>query len=756
MFAQNGAEIEWAKTFGGTKGDVANSIVATSDGGYAVVGYTNSKGQGRSDFLVMKLDKNGKKVWEKTFGGKRYDVAKSVINTTDGGLLVTGETKSKGFGGLDVWLIKLNANGDLMWEKNYGSKKSDFLASFVSVTRGADDGFVVAGHSRAKNIGGYDIFIIKFDNDGKKVWEKTYGNLSDDFASSIITTPHGGYVLAGNTRSTVDGEFKFWFLQLDKNGSLVMERILPDGEVANSIVATSDGGYAVAGNSRTGSGESNMWIMKIDANLDVVWQKMINAFSYDYANTIIETFDENLIISGFSLQKKGDKNYNFLMHKLNRNGEIIWTKNFGGDNDDRANSLINTQMGTYVAVGGTKSEGAGHDDFHIIKFTGYLFDLDVCLKEIEADTLSKLKYLLDPKGEHEEVKDYNARISAYEQVKAEMIDAYEEKFMVEQAQKISTSYIPVQGSIDELSYYNADKESYKALIADKWYDLEMGVDDAKTFKTQWKNAKVQGYKRLAPNLKGYELVRLGFVHPESNEVYPVGLQVSEKSDETFANFMTKERGSANDSNYVAPQPETLKSTGKDVVGYPYYAPVGNPEAAWFADMEAFKVKGVDECMTPKMTPHKDKTKAKDEFEKTVDYEERVAEYNKVRTKALMECEEDIKFVKQEKIKNSYREVQYMVSEISSYNSTRKEYSILVDSKWYQLIIEGDAAVSFKENFKEIEVKGISRLNPKNMKDSEVINLKVYHTAVNKTYKVGKQVSPREDKYLADFLKRAKQ
>ncbi len=339
LIAQNSADIEWSRTFGGIKGEVANSITATADGGYAIAGYTNSKGKGRSDLYIIKTDKDGRKVWEKVYGGKKYDVAKSIINTPDGGFIVTAETKSKTIGGLDVWVLKLDSKGDIKWEKTFGGRGTEFLGSFVSITKATDNGYVIVGHGRGKGIGSYDIFVMKISENGEKLWEKVYGKASEDFASAIITNPHGGYVIAGNTRSNVDGAFKFWFLMLDKKGSLVMERVLDEGEIANSIISTPDGGYAIAGNSQKGTGKSNMWLMKLDSDANIVWQKIINARFYDYANSIINTFDGGIVVAGFSLGE-GDKNYNHRILKFNKIGDIEWEKTYGGMDDDRTNMII--------------------------------------------------------------------------------------------------------------------------------------------------------------------------------------------------------------------------------------------------------------------------------------------------------------------------------------------------------------------------------------------------------------------------------
>lgn len=739
LIAQNTSVYDWARTYGGAKGDVANAIVATDDGGYAVVGYTNSKGEGRSDLWLMKLDADGLIKWEKTIGGKRYDVGKSIMKTADGGFVIVGETKSKGHGQLDIWVMKVNSKGEILWDKALGDKNFDFAASFVSVAKAVDDGYVVVGHVRSKS-GDYDVWMLKMDESGKVLWDRTYGKDDNDFASSVMTTPNGNYIIAGNTKKN-DGLYKFWLINLDKKGMLIDEKVLPDGDVANTIANGPDGGYIVAGNTETGTGESNMWVMLMDRNFNIVWQKIVNAKMFDYANSVIPTFDGGIVVAGFSHKIKGESNHDWRIIKFNRIGDVVWEKNFGGDNDDRPNMIIQPENGAFVAAGHTKSEGAGHDDFHIIKFRGYLFDLEETLSEGGLDTLD---YLLKPRGEYEETKSYLERIEAYENQKLKIVEEKQEKFKAVQEQKIVDSYKPVKAKIDELSYYNADKEAYRALVADQWYELPMKIEPAKEFKGQWQKAEVYGFKRLSKNLITEELVNLQFVHPVTGDTYPVGKQVNDNTIKRYKEI--------HKADSIPPTPVELKSTGKKVIGFPYREPAGAEDAGWFAELEEFKRLGVEECMKGKMAEHKEKLKAKGEFEKTDEYKKRVAEYNKIREKAMMECKTEKEFAEQEKIKNSYKFQTYKINEISAYNPDNKEYMILVNKKWYAVPMSKDEAMSFRDTWQNVEVKGVERLNPDDISKKEVINMKVLHTAAGVVIPVGKQVSPKNDKFLNDFLK----
>jgi len=254
--------IPFDKTYGGSEDDEANSIQQTRDGGYIVAGYTWSKGAGGWDFWVLKLNEKGEIIWEKTYGGEGNDKAYSIQQTRDGGYIVAGSTRSKGAGGYDFWVLKLNEKGEIIWEKTYGGSGND-EANSIQQTR--DGGYIVAGYTRSKGKGGEaDFWILKLDEKGKIIWEKTYGGIDYDIANSIQQTRDGGYIVAGSTRSK-GGDF--WILKLDEKGKIIWEKTYggPGDDEAYSIQQTRDGGYIVAGYTYSkGAGGKDFWVLKLD------------------------------------------------------------------------------------------------------------------------------------------------------------------------------------------------------------------------------------------------------------------------------------------------------------------------------------------------------------------------------------------------------------------------------------------------------------------------------------------------------------
>jgi hypothetical protein len=187
--------VQWAKTIGGSSGDEANSIIQSSDGGYVVAGNTRSFGAGDVDIFIVKLDGSGNVVWAKTIGGSNEDVARSIIRSSDGGYVVAGWTESFGAGGSDIYVVKLDSSGNIVWTKAIGGSDKDEAGSII---QSSDGGYIVAGHTRSFGLGG-DIFVLKLDSSGNVQWAKTIGRSSWDSASSIIQSSDGGYVIAGGT-----------------------------------------------------------------------------------------------------------------------------------------------------------------------------------------------------------------------------------------------------------------------------------------------------------------------------------------------------------------------------------------------------------------------------------------------------------------------------------------------------------------------------------------------------------------------------
>jgi len=362
----------WARTYGGSKNDEAYSVQQTSDGGYIVAGYTSSFGAGGHDVWILKLRLDGKEIWNKTYGGTAYDEAHSIQQTQDGGYIVAGATSSKGAGNYDFWILKLDDRGNLIWDKTYGGTADD-SAHFIRQTQ--DGGFIVAGDSSSFASTWFAFWILKLDQDGNLVWDKVYERSGWDVATSIQQTQDGGYIVTGPSPPLDRGFSDVWIIKLNPNGDKVWEKTYEqtsgnEAYISYSVQQTKNGGYIVA--AFVGGGKNDFWVLKLDENGDMVWDKNYGGTvldGWDEIRAIKQTQDGNFIASGYSSSYAGGYygSYDFWILKLDSTGNLIWNKSYGGNYDDKAYSIQQTLDGGYIIAGTTNSFGAGGTNILILK-----------------------------------------------------------------------------------------------------------------------------------------------------------------------------------------------------------------------------------------------------------------------------------------------------------------------------------------------------------------------------------------------------
>jgi beta-propeller uncharacterized protein DUF5122 len=270
----------WQKTYGGSDSDGANSIQETSDGGFIVVGSTISF-SGISGYWVLKLDANGNIAWQRAYGNSSQ-FATSIQQTSDGGFIVAGFTYPTP---LKFCVLKLDGNGNVIWQKTYGGSK---ISEATSIQETSDGGFIVAGYTNSYGAGNSDIWVLKLNVNGNVTWQKTYGGTGGDGASSIQQTTDGGFILAGSTSSFGSGGI--WVLKLDANGNVTWQKTYGGSGVdrARSIQQTSDGGFIVAGDTSSyGASDWDIWVLKLDANGNIPGCDLIQDTSVVPGNTSV-------------------------------------------------------------------------------------------------------------------------------------------------------------------------------------------------------------------------------------------------------------------------------------------------------------------------------------------------------------------------------------------------------------------------------------------------------------------------------------
>jgi len=306
-------DIQWQRSYGQGRAVTAYSIQQTSDEGYIVAGDILSLVGTSDDCWIVKLDSDGDIEWQRIYGGNGIDTAYAVQQTSDGGYIVAGETWSLGANPYDFWILKLELDGDIEWQRTYGQSGSGIDRAY-SIQQTSDGGYIVTGEASS------DIGVLKLDSNGDIEWQKTYGGDGWEEAYSIQQTSDGGYIVAGETSSFSAGDEDFLVLKLDSNGDIEWQRMFggSESDSCHSIQQTSDGGYIAAGETESfGAGLTDFWVLKLDPNGNIEWQRTYGGSDYDEAYSVQEVSDEVYLVAG-----EADSFGGILVLKLYSDGDI--------------------------------------------------------------------------------------------------------------------------------------------------------------------------------------------------------------------------------------------------------------------------------------------------------------------------------------------------------------------------------------------------------------------------------------------------
>ncbi len=295
----NGNEL-WSKTFGdgGSGKDWIECVQQTIDGGYILGGSTKSYGAGDSDWWLIKTDSNGNKLWDKTFGGSSLEVMQRAFQTADSGYILVGNTYSFDVGGGDIWLIKTDSNGNQIWSQTFGGSNLEHGFSVQQITGG---GYIITGLTKSYGTGDEDVWLIKTDSSGNMIWNKTFGGSDYDYGYTVRQTPDGGYIIGGGTTSFGAGLRDAWLIKTDVSGNKLWDKTFggTNNDWGHTVQTTSDGGYILSGVTYSyGAGNADIWLIKTDANGNHQWNKTFGGNNEEFGRVIQQTNDNGYVVIG--------------------------------------------------------------------------------------------------------------------------------------------------------------------------------------------------------------------------------------------------------------------------------------------------------------------------------------------------------------------------------------------------------------------------------------------------------------------------
>ncbi|HKR04408.1 MAG TPA: T9SS type A sorting domain-containing protein [Bacteroidia bacterium] len=360
-FAQ---QIIFQKTFGGNDNDQGRSVQQVPGGGYIIAGSTTSYGAGDEDVYLIRVDQYGNPLWSKTFGGTGPDWVGFVKQTSDGGFIICSSTSFVANNN-NVYLIKTDSSGNLLWSKTYGGASPD---AGYDVQQTTDGGYIISGVTQSFGGGIEDVFLIRTDSGGNLLWSKTFGDIGYQLGYAVRQTSDGGFIIAGAI-STFTTDWDIYLIKTDSNGNMLWTKVIDiiDGDVANAIRQTTDGGYIIAGWTESfGAGQGDFYLIKTDISGNILWTKTYGGPNTEFAYSVEQTTDGGYIVAGSTLSF-GAGGFDYYLVKTDTIGNMQWAKTYGGSGDEFCYAVKQTADNGFILAGSVLSFGAVNNDIYFIK-----------------------------------------------------------------------------------------------------------------------------------------------------------------------------------------------------------------------------------------------------------------------------------------------------------------------------------------------------------------------------------------------------
>jgi len=362
------AQCTWERTFGGASDDKVSAIARFADDGFVVVGNTRVGRTGPYNAWVLRVADNGALVWHRRFGGRATDQLRDVVTTADKAIFVVGHTASRGAGGSDVWVLKLDEYGTPLFDRTYGGPANDRVHAAAA---SHDGGLIVAGFTASEGAGGRDVWVARFAADGTMTWSRTLGMAGHDEGFDLVALADGGAAVTGHFWTDEARGYDLAVARLAANGDLLWQRSVDRAtfETGTALASTVDGDLIVAGTTGIdGLRNTDLWVVRLTDDGKTVWDRTYGGLRGEepWEVTALPSGDIVVAVETFSMGAGGG---DIWLLRLAHDGAVVWERLFGGVNWEHPSALIETEDGMLLLGGHTASKGEGFEDGWLLKLT---------------------------------------------------------------------------------------------------------------------------------------------------------------------------------------------------------------------------------------------------------------------------------------------------------------------------------------------------------------------------------------------------
>lgn len=339
----------WTSLFDGPGDEIGRCVQQTTDGGYIIVGSTESYGAGSFDVWLIKTDEDGNEEWSRTFGGSNYDYGYYVKQTLDSGYILIGDTYSFSSGANDIWLIKTDEHGEEQWNNTFGGIHYEWG---YCVQPTSDGGYILTGVFSNISADSSDLILIKTDENGEEEWTRYFGGNSFDAGVYVIENDEGDYIATGYT-STSASECNVWLIKVNATGESLWSRSYggTGRDEGRCVQQTEDGGYAIAGGTMSfGGSDKDAWLIKTDENGDSLWSQVYGGSNEDYAYIVRVEEAGGYFLAGYTISYSAGNRDVWLL-RTNDVGDLLWTKSIGGSGFETAYGAQGDENGGWIITG---------------------------------------------------------------------------------------------------------------------------------------------------------------------------------------------------------------------------------------------------------------------------------------------------------------------------------------------------------------------------------------------------------------------